>query len=205
MSRLISLAGRFPTRYGVPVIARVDPTVFTRRYFTHCLQCGFCDDWCCRHGVDVDVLHRDAIHRHADALERYVGVPRTEWFTGEIEEDEEVPGGGATRTAVVEGRCVFLNRAGRGCRLHAFCLERGIDYHDLKSLVDCLFPITFEGDVLCPADEVVDGTLVCLDTGPSLYRGLRDEIRYYFGDALVDALDHAERGVLAEPARPTLE
>jgi hypothetical protein len=67
-----------------------------------------------------------------------------------------------------------------------------MDYHELKSLVDCLFPITFADGTLCPADEVTDGTLICADTGPTLYRGLRGELAYYFGEEFVSELDELE-------------
>jgi len=71
-------------------------------------------------------------------------------------------------------------------------LDHGIDYHEIKSLVDCLFPITFADGTLYPADEVGDGTLICTDTGPTLYRGLRSELAYYFGDDFVSVLDGLE-------------
>ncbi len=159
------------------------------------MDCAFCHDWCCQFGVDVDRYHVDRILAHADALEAYVGLSRTRWFTGAVEPESDSPGGETWRTAVVDGACVFLNRQGRGCRLHAFCLEQGIDHHELKSLVDGLFPLTFEEGVLCPADEALSGELVCLDTGPTLYRGMREELRYYFGDELVGVLDgFEERG-----------
>jgi hypothetical protein len=180
----------------------VDPRIFTYRYFTHCLQCGFCHDWCCSFGVDVDLRAASAIERHADALERYTGIARDRWLEPDVERDAEMPGGGSRRTRVEQGACVFLNRQGRGCRLHAFCLEQGLDYHELKSLVDCLFPLTFTGDLLCPSDEVTTGELVCLTQGPSVYQGLREEIRYYFGDDCVAALDELgdER---RRPTKPT--
>jgi hypothetical protein len=167
----------------------VDPRIFTYRYFTHCLQCGFCHDWCCSWGVDVDLRAVDAILRHADALERFTGVERARWFERGVERDARMPGGGSRRTRVEGGACVFLNRAGRGCRLHAFCLEQGLDYHELKSLVDCLFPLTFDGDRLCASDELTGRELVCMDQGPTAYEGVRDEIRYYFGDECVEVLD----------------
>lgn len=189
---IIALGDTFPSRYGKPVIAAVDARLFTRRYFTQCLACGFCHDQCCSEGVDVDLANVRRFARHADALERYTGVSRSRWFSDELEPDDDAPGGGFRRTAVVDGRCVFLNPAGRGCLLHRFCLERGIDYHELKSMVDCLFPVSFYDDVLCPSDDVTDGSLICLDTGPTLYRGAREEIRYYFGDGLVEQLDERE-------------
>jgi hypothetical protein len=199
MARIEPLPHAFPSRYGAPTIARVDTGIFAYRYFTHCLRCGFCHDQCCEHGVDVDLLHARAILRHADDLERYSGIARSRWFEREVEDDDDLPGGGAMRTRVEDGRCVFLKRNGRGCLIHAFCLERGIDYHDLKSIVDCLFPVTFEGDLLCPADEIADSELVCMNQGPTLYRGVRDEIRYYFGDACVHALDELELRALEVP------
>lgn len=189
MPPALPLPRPFPSRYGVPIIARVDPRIFTYRYFTHCLQCGFCHDWCCSFGVDVDLRAADAILRHADALERYTGIDRDRWLEPEVERDDQMPGGGSRRTRVEDGACVFLNRAGRGCRLHAFCLDGRLDYHELKSIVDCLFPITFKDDLLCPADELTDGELVCMNQGPTVYDGLREEIRYYFGDECVAVLD----------------
>lgn len=197
MPSVLALPRPFPSRDGGPVITRVESRIFTDRYFTHCLQCGFCHDWCCTHGVDVELPRVEAILRHAPALEAYTGVPRDRWFEPGVERDPDFPGGGARRTRVENGRCVFLNRAGRGCRIHAFCVERGMDYHDLKSIVDCLFPVTFAGDLLCAADEVADGELVCMDQGPTLYRGARAELAYYFGDACVAALDALEPTAMA--------
>lgn len=188
----IALPRDFPSRYGVPVLRAVHPDIFRLTYFTHCLQCTFCNDWCCQFGVDVDRRHAERILAHAADLEAYLGIPRERWFTSEREPDPEAPGGESWRTAVVDGACVFLNRGGRGCRLHAFCLERGIDHHELKSIVDGLFPLTFEAGVLCPALEAEENELVCMGTGPTLYRGIREEVRYYFGDELIAVLDAME-------------
>lgn len=190
------LRAPYPSRYGAPVVRRVDPAIFRLRYFTHCLACGFCGDACCDHGVDVDLVHRDAILAHADQLERWTGIGRRRWFTTRVEHDAAFPGGGAVRTRVRGGRCVFLSPTGRGCRLHAFCVAHGVDYHELKSLVDVLFPISFADDTLCPADELGDGSLICAGEGPTAYRGLRDELAYYFGDALTAELDALEARVL---------
>lgn len=189
-----ALSRAYPSRYGVPVLRAVDPGIFERRYFTDCLACEFCHDWCCQFGVDADSWHVDRILAHADALEAFTGVARDRWFIDQIEPDPDAPGGSMWRTAVENGACVFLNRVGRGCQLHAFCLQQGIEVHDLKPLVDGLFPLTYEAGVLCPADEVADGDLVCLETGPTLYRGVRDSLRYYFGDELVTELDGIEAG-----------
>lgn len=193
---LIELSTPFPSRYGTPAIGWVDPGLFHRTYFTHCLQCTFCNDACCQYGVDVDLVHYRRIMEHADDIETHTGIARSRWFTGEYEEDSEVPGGGSMRTAV-EGRgCIFLNPNGRGCLLHEYCLDRGIEFRELKSLVDCLFPATFYDDTLSVADEVEDRSLVCLDTGPTIYRGVRDDLEYFFGSPFVAELDVVEKRVL---------
>jgi hypothetical protein len=196
MPRALRLPRTFACRDGVPSIARVDSRIFTLRYFTHCLRCGFCHDWCCQFGVDVELVRVRAIERHAQDLERYTGIPRRRWFERGVERDPEMPGGGVRRTRVVNGQCVFLRRDGRGCLLHAFALDRGLDYHEIKSMVDCLFPLTFSDGLLGPADEVLDDELVCAGQGPTLYRGVREEVRYYFGDECVAALDALEAKVV---------
>ena len=161
------------------------------------MACHFCADACCQHGVDVSVVERDRILSRADELEAVVGRPRESWFEDDVEIDADFPGGGATRTRVVDGRCVFIQRDSRGCALHALSLERGEDYHDLKPMVSALFPVTFGDGVLQPADELVDGTLVCAPDGPTAYEMARVELSYYFGPALVRELDR-----LALPVSP---
>jgi hypothetical protein len=147
--------------------------------------------------VDVDLYRVQRLEEHASALAAFTGVPRNRWFRSALERDETVPGGGSLRTRVSGGRCVFHNPKGRGCMIHAFSIERGIDYHELKPMTSCLFPVTYYDDVLCPSLDVEDGSLVCLDTGPSLYRGARGEIAYYFGEECVTELDSVEAEVLA--------
>jgi Fe-S-cluster containining protein len=171
------------------VIHRVDVGIFQRRYFGHCLSCGFCGDACCQHGVDVSVVERDRILVHADELEPIVGKPRERWFTQTIVPDADFPGGAATRTAIVDGGCVFLQRGSRGCALHGLALRRGEDYHGVKPMVSTLFPVTFgDGTLLC-SEELVDGSLVCAGDGPTAYEMARSELAYYFGAALVAELD----------------
>ena len=60
-SSLVLLPRSFVSRYGAPIIARVDMAIFRYTYFTHCLECSFCHDQCCEHGVDVDLHHVERI------------------------------------------------------------------------------------------------------------------------------------------------
>jgi hypothetical protein len=177
----------------------VDDAIFTRRYFGHCLRCTFCGDACCTHGVDVSVVERDRILARAEDLEPLVQIGLEHWFVPELDEDADFPGGFATRTAVVDGACVFLRRDGRGCLIHAALLTRGEDYHALKPMVSTLFPVTFgDGALLC-SDELHDESLVCAGDGPTAYAMARAELGFYFGAELVAELDaHAGRWAAAQ-------
>jgi Fe-S-cluster containining protein len=189
---IVDLSRAYPARYGAPVIARVAVEIFHLRYFTHCMSCKFCGDWCCSFGVDIDVENVARVLKYKDELEARIEVPAAEWFLEEREEHRDYPGGAIVRTNTVEGKCVFLDRRRRGCHLHAFALEKGLDYHDLKPILSTMFPLTFDDGVLHVMDEVDDRTLVCLGEGPTLYRGVRSELDYYFGPAFVSELDDIE-------------
>jgi Fe-S-cluster containining protein len=167
----------------------VDDAIFVRRYFGYCMSCGFCADACCQHGVDVSVVERDRILARAPEIAERVGSDASSWFTDVLTEDADFPGGAATRTTVVDGRCVFLSRSSRGCVLHALSLETNADYHLLKPMVSALFPVTFGDGALFCSDELTDGSLVCAGDGPTAYEMARAELAYYFGDGLVAELD----------------
>ncbi len=170
----------------------MDDTIFARRYFGYCLACTFCGDACCQYGVDVTFAERDRILAHADVIEGETGITRDRWFTGEVVIDPDYAGGGATRTRVEHGGCVFLQREARGCALHAIALRRGWDYHTVKPIVSTLFPVTFGDGVLCSSEELIDGSLVCAGDGPSAYGMARGELEWYFGAEFVTELDGLE-------------
>jgi len=187
------LSRRYVAREGAPSIERVELSIFSIRYFTRCLSCTTCSDWCCSHGVDVDRENVQRILARAEEIERATGVSRDRFFAGGDHDDAEFPGGGSTRTRVENGACVFLDREGRGCKLHRHALESGFDYHEIKPMVSSLFPVTFDDGTLHASDEASDDELVCLGEGETLYRGARDELRFYFGEAFVAELDKIER------------
>jgi hypothetical protein len=184
------------------VVDRVDTAIFQRRYFMNCMQCTYCFDSCCQYGVDVDAENVARLEARAADVVAFTGVPRDKWFTGEWVDDKEFPGGKQTRTRVEDGACVFRNRKGRGCMLHSYALDRGIDYHDVKPMVSALFPLTFDYGLLHPSNEILDRSLQCIDDGPTLYRGVRDEVDWYFGPDLVIELDRFEAETLTPAAPP---
>ncbi len=76
--------------------------------------------------------------------------------------------------------------------LHSFALNKGIDYHEIKPFFCSMFPVTYMDGVLMTPEEIDEGLTVCLGEGPTLYRGSRDELKFYFGEGLVAELDEAE-------------
>jgi len=186
---VIALGRDYPSIFAAPVIRAVDPAIFTLRYFTHCMACGFCGDQCCNYGVDIDAANMDRLRSLGAGFEVFAGTTSSEWFAAGMTLDAEFPSGEHGRTGAVDGKCVFADRKGRGCKIHAYCLENALDYHLYKPMVSILFPLTFEHGVLQPSSEVIDGSLICSGNGPTLFEGVRGELEYYFGAELVAALD----------------
>jgi len=188
-SDVVCLSRKYSCISGSPTIDRVSLDIFNNKYFSSCMDCGYCNDICCSFGVDVDILNVERINHYADMLKNYVPIPREDWFEKDFREDSEFPGGLYTRTRVHDGRCVFLNRSERGCILHTFCLAEGIDYHVIKPMVSSLFPVTFDSGLLHASDEVYDASLICLGDGVPLYQSVRQDLMHYFGDGLTSELD----------------
>jgi hypothetical protein len=186
---VIALSREFSSIFGAPAITVVDPRIFSLRYFADCLSCSTCADQCCQYGVDIDWANMEALRTLGPRFAAYIDVPPRDWFTPEIVHDPEFPSGVQARTALHQGRCVFAEARGRGCRIHAYCLANGLDYHLYKPLVSILFPLTFEQGALLPAAEILDGTLACAGAGPTLYEAVRPEILAFFGEAFVAEVD----------------
>ncbi len=213
MSLSLSLSRPFTCRFGAPTVDRVDPRIFALSYFAACMDCTTCHDSCCQYGADTEMPRVRAIEKYRAELEAYLGSSRDDWFREDpddfgVLDEPEYPGGQYTRTQVVplpEGRsahndeaCVFLDPAGRGCRLHRFALERGIVVHEIKPLVCLLFPVSFAYGELKPAYEFDIEDLICEGPGQSLYRSARTDILYYFGADAVAELDALERKAAAD-------
>lgn len=191
---IVRLERVYASTLSRPTISAVDTRIFQFRYFRQCLHCSFCKDQCCAHGVDIDLRNARALELLGTEFEQFVGCPKESWFTEGVIEDAEFPSGYQLRTRVRDGYCVFHDRTGRGCAIHSWCTAMGLDYRAFKPMVSVLFPVTFHEQVLLPATEVLDGTLVCTGVGDTLYCGAREELRFYFGQTFVDELDSIARG-----------
>jgi Fe-S-cluster containining protein len=197
---LVALSRQYVPRTGVPVVDRIDLRLFTETFFSACMSCTFCHDSCCQYGATVEVPLMEWLLDHRDVLEPVVGRAASEWFDGAIRSDADYPGGRFTRTRVFDGRCVFLNRAGRGCLLHSYALENHLPVHEWKPIACNLFPVWWDEGALVLPPEIDDRELVCLGEGETLYRSARNDLLYYYGPELVDELDRLEAAV--RPANP---
>jgi len=192
---IYELSQAYPSKLMPLVIQSIDDQIFKLRYFMDCMGCDFCHDTCCSYGADIDLINVERILELENEIHRYGKIKKGYWFSTRKYEDHEFPGSFYTRTSTRGGACIFLNRHNRGCVLHSFCLDNHRDYHEIKPIVCSLFPVTFSNHRLVASSELVDESLICSKTGPSAYRGARNELIYYFGDGLVGELDLLEQKV----------
>jgi Fe-S-cluster containining protein len=157
------------------------------------MQCTFCNDQCCSYGADIDMLNVERIMEKADELEKFTGIKSDKWFYRKKRKwDYEYPGHDYTRTTMRKDKCIFLSKKERGCLLHSFAITGGYDYHDFKPFFCTIFPVTYCDGVLMTPEEIDEKITACLGAGPTLYQGAREEIRYFFGDGLIQELDEIE-------------
>jgi Fe-S-cluster containining protein len=183
---------------GNMAISFVHRDIFLKKYFAHCLQCNFCQDWCCSFGADIDIHNVEKIRQRKEEILPFVRPPEAEWFEDKYTYYEEYVGNQYTRIKTQGPRCVFISKDQRGCGLHRFAIRKGMDYHEIKPLVCILFPLSFSEGILSLAAEMDDNSLVCSGAGYSAYQSMRNELEYYFGSGLVEELDGIEKEVLSE-------
>lgn len=197
-----------------PVVALDHPrfrsvwqAIFTRRLAADCMthDCTMVDthtlkhDACCQYGCDVDLRERDAILARAEQIRPLLRaeVANKPWFETDVEQDPDYPSGAVVRTEVFNDGCLFLAHDRRGCAIHRASLEQSWDFRGVKPAICRLFPISYEEDTICIADEATEYSCAHVE-GPTLYRITRDALSDVFGEDLVIALDAAEAHVLAK-------
>jgi len=167
-------------------IDEVEESIFSSRYFARCLDCLFCQDSCCSCGCQMDRAERDRILIYAPELEARLGISASQWFK-EIIKDADYPSGESVRTKVYGDRCVFYDHRLRGCWLHRFAVEKGMDHHLLKPMVCCLFPVAWEKGCLFVSGFLDE--MPCKDQGVPVFQAQKEELRFYFGGEFVSELE----------------
>ncbi len=168
-------------------ISNVDERIFSTNYFARCMECNLCHDSCCSYGCPVDTREVERILACKNELENRLNIPASDWFSAEVEQRSEFPSGKVRRTMTNNNRCVFHDNVLRGCHLHRFALEKGLDPHVLKPMVCFLFPLTWDGSYL-HVSEFLD-ELPCKNTGVPILESQRNELMLYLGGNFVQEIE----------------
>ena len=177
---------------------RVDPEIFSARYTGECSMSN-CDAGCCQAGVWVDVLHRDVILAHADAITRYMDPDQerdpARWFERDIADDTDFPSGKAVGTEVSRSTCVFLNLQGR-CVLHLVDDVENLPVR-LKPFFCRVFPVTICDGLLTLDDPIAGERPRCCSPTPageqSAFEVCPGELETVLGREGVEELRELER------------
>jgi Fe-S-cluster containining protein len=198
---------------------RVDRNLFVRRVVADCLRhsCVMVAEEgralhparplleaCCQYGADTDLGERDAILARRGQIAPLLDEAARDapWFTTQVEEDPDYPSGRHVRTATFGGGCIFLAHDKRGCAIHRAAFEQGWDFHGVKPNICRLFPLSYDGDIICISDDYEDYDCADAPGAPTLYRVGRDTLGAIFGSALVAALDAVEATIISQPPQP---
>ena len=196
-----------------PIIHRVDGDIFRITFAPDCMehQCRCRDendrprnDACCQYGADLLIPEKLAILRRAPAIASVLKEERRnpdDWFDErEPGVDPGVPGGIVMRTATSErdietSGCIFLEHTGeRGCGLHRAALVNGFDPAEIKPSACRLYPLSWDSRWLGLSSDF--NSYSCAhDSGPSVYRLMREVVADMFDLRLVQELDRLESQV----------
>jgi hypothetical protein len=179
-----------PFRLGA---LRVSPSLFEERFAADC-DTRRCVGRCCRSGVWLDLADRDRVLAHADlvraAMDPDQPRQRRRWFSVRTTVDPDFPSGQAVHTRVRQGRCVFLNGAGR-CVLQKASCEANLGV-PLKPFFCTAFPVTIDGGVLTLDDKDFRAGQPCCDSTEggrlTVFDTCGMELRHVVGGAGVSAL-----------------
>lgn len=159
-----------------------------------------CESTCCSAGVYVDLEERTKILAHKEIIKKYLDetqtADHTRWFDGEIVEDPDFPSGKAVGTEVMNGKCVFLNKAGR-CSLQAAGSAENLGRWALKPFYCVAFPITVEDGVVTFDDFVEEKPSCCSvfdERQTSIVTACREELEFVLGPAGYDELARRQAG-----------
>ena len=185
MNETISLSRHPLAQFSV---LRVSAELLRRRYARGC-RTSSCRGDCCSGGADVDVVQRDHILAHADAvralLDRGQPPDAGAWFS-ETFADADFPSGSAASTALHEGQCIFLDHE-RRCVLQRVEETAPEGTAPLKPFFCRAFPLTIEDGVVVLDDKPCQGKTACCGAAPdgplTVFDVCAEELAFVLGTA----------------------
>jgi hypothetical protein len=161
-----------------------------------------CDSSCCAAGAYIDLSERDRLLAHAELIKAHLDDTQTRdeqrWFEPEERPDADYASGHCVGTAMVGGKCAFLDKQGR-CTTQVAANAAGMHKWALKPLYCVLFPIEVMGGVV-QFDRRLQDKRACCSARPvfevPLFEACRDELVHLLGDDGFAALrdQYAARG-----------
>jgi hypothetical protein len=192
MMMIIELDRDYVSRYGLPLVNKIDTLIFTTTYPKDGCTTA-CKDICCSGGATMDIFAFNRLVKHSNAPE----FKTITWEGYAFEADVYSPGGAGCYTRFDGNRCMFQNDDW-GCAIHSYCLKHKIDVHELKFFTCCLFPVEVNKigtvhNILTAGYEMryPQFDLPCKKNGGTpVYEIAQPDIEYYYGRELIGAIEH---------------
>lgn len=184
---------------------KVDELIFTQGFVDYC-NIDKCGGGCCHSGVYADLGEHALILEHASEIAAVMDETQdtdpSTWFDDEIVDDSDFPSGKAIGTQVhnrdggisgfTEG-CVFLDKR-HFCSIQVAAVEAGLHRWAWKPKYCILFPVTVVEGTITYDDSHSEDLHHCGPKGSanyvhSVYESMREELRYFVGDAEFDKLE----------------
>jgi hypothetical protein len=147
-----------------------------------------CTSTCCEDGVYADITERDRILKNSDMIARHMDETQntdpSSWFDTVEEDDPDFASGRCVGTAVINGKCALLDRAGR-CSLQTAAMAEGMHRWAIKPLYCILYPIEVT-DKTVGFDPLLQDEQVCCTVSNRfqipVFEACRDELIRLLGE-----------------------
>jgi Protein of unknown function (DUF3109) len=164
----------------------ISPELYQKGYKGGAGPCS-CTSTCCQHGVYVDITERDKALAHKEIIKKFMdetqSLDENQWFETGEESDPDFTSGKCASTQVVNGKCAFLDRAGR-CSMQMAGTSEGKHKWDLKPIFCILFPLEISNNVIA-FDDMLDEEQQCCTISDEfdtpLFEACKEELVHLIG------------------------
>jgi Protein of unknown function (DUF3109) len=164
----------------------ISPELYQKGYKQGAGPCS-CSSVCCQHGVYVDIGERDRAIAHKEIIKKFMDetqrLDEHEWFERDEEDDVDFVSGRCVSTRVVNGKCAFLDKAGR-CSMQMAGTMSGMHKWSLKPIFCILYPLEVSNNVISFDDMLNEEQQCCTidnDFDMPLFEACKEELTYILG------------------------